>query len=62
MTPDTLFMICNNGVIPAWLLLVFAPSSVGSTTSSSIFSSELGKFATHVVERFRIGSSCRAFL
>ena len=26
MTPDTIFMICNNGVIPAWLLLVFAPS------------------------------------
>ena len=26
MTPDTIFMICNNGVIPAWLLLAFAPS------------------------------------
>jgi hypothetical protein len=26
MTPDSLFMICNNGVLPAWLLLAFAPS------------------------------------
>jgi hypothetical protein len=26
MTPDTIFMICNYGVIPAWLLLAFAPS------------------------------------
>ena len=25
MTADTLFAICNNGVLPAWLLLVFAP-------------------------------------
>ncbi|MDG2308883.1 MAG: ABA4-like family protein [Candidatus Binatia bacterium] len=25
MTADTLFTICNNGVLPAWLLLVFAP-------------------------------------
>lgn len=22
MTPETMFTICNNGVIPAWLLLV----------------------------------------
>ena len=28
MTPDTFFLICNNAVIPAWLLLVFAPSWV----------------------------------
>lgn len=26
MTPDTIFAICNNGVLPAWLLLAFAPS------------------------------------
>ncbi len=26
MTPDLIFLICNNGVIPAWLLLAFAPS------------------------------------
>lgn len=26
MTPDSLFLICNNGVLPAWLLLAFAPS------------------------------------
>ncbi len=26
MTPDQIFLICNNGVIPAWLLLAFAPS------------------------------------
>lgn len=26
MTPDMLFLICNYGVIPAWLLLAFAPS------------------------------------
>ena len=25
MSPDTLFTICNNGVLPAWGLLVFAP-------------------------------------
>jgi hypothetical protein len=25
MTPDVVFLICNNGVLPAWLLLVFAP-------------------------------------
>jgi hypothetical protein len=26
VTPETIFLICNNGVIPAWLLLAFAPS------------------------------------
>lgn len=26
MTPDTIFLICNNGVLPAWLLLVVAPN------------------------------------
>ncbi len=26
MTPDTIFQICNNGVIPAWILLAVAPS------------------------------------
>ena len=26
MTPDTIFLICNNGVLPAWILLVVAPS------------------------------------
>ena len=26
MTPDTIFLICNNGVIPAWILLAVAPS------------------------------------
>ena len=26
MTPENIFMICNNGVIPAWILLAFAPS------------------------------------
>lgn len=25
MSPETIFLICNNGVVPAWLLLVFAP-------------------------------------
>lgn len=25
MTPETLFLICNNGVIPFWLLLAVAP-------------------------------------
>lgn len=25
MNPDTVFLICNNGVLPAWLLLVVAP-------------------------------------
>jgi hypothetical protein len=25
MSADTLFTICNNGVLPAWLLLLFAP-------------------------------------
>jgi hypothetical protein len=25
MTPDTVFLVCNNGVIPAWLLLAVAP-------------------------------------
>lgn len=25
MTPETLFAICNNGVLPAWLLLIVAP-------------------------------------
>lgn len=25
MTPETMFLICNNGVLPAWLLLAFAP-------------------------------------
>ena len=28
MTPDTIFLICNYGVLPAWALLVFAPSWV----------------------------------
>ena len=26
MTPDTIFQICSNGVIPAWILLAVAPS------------------------------------
>jgi len=26
VTPELIFLICNNGVIPAWLLLAFAPS------------------------------------
>lgn len=26
MTPDTIFLVCNYGVLPAWLLLVVAPS------------------------------------
>lgn len=26
MSPDFLFLLCNNGILPAWLLLVFAPS------------------------------------
>ncbi len=26
MSPETIFLICNNGVLPAWLLLAFAPS------------------------------------
>ena len=26
MTPETIFLICNNGVLPAWLLLIFAPN------------------------------------
>lgn len=26
MTPDTVFTICNTGVLPAWLLLVLAPA------------------------------------
>lgn len=26
MTPDTVFLVCNNGVLPAWLLLALAPS------------------------------------
>ena len=25
LTPDTLFTICTNGVVPAWLLLGLAP-------------------------------------
>ena len=25
MTPETMFLICNNGVLPAWLLLALAP-------------------------------------
>lgn len=25
MTPETIFLICNSGVLPAWLLLAFAP-------------------------------------
>ena len=28
MTAETLFLICNNGVLPAWLLLVVAPGWV----------------------------------
>jgi hypothetical protein len=30
MTPDTLFAICNYGVLPAWLLLVLAPGWRGT--------------------------------
>jgi len=26
VTPDTIFLICNNGVLPAWLLLTLAPN------------------------------------
>ena len=26
MTPETMFLICNNGVLPAWLLLALAPN------------------------------------
>ena len=26
MTLDSIFLICNNGVLPAWLLLAFAPN------------------------------------
>ncbi|HIF92604.1 MAG: ABA4-like family protein [Myxococcales bacterium] len=26
MTPETIFLICNSGVLPAWLLLAFAPN------------------------------------
>ena len=26
MSPDLAFTICNNGVLPAWLMLVFAPN------------------------------------
>ena len=26
MNPETIFLICNNGVIPAWILLAVAPS------------------------------------
>jgi hypothetical protein len=26
MTPETIFLICNNGVLPAWLLLALAPN------------------------------------
>lgn len=26
MTPDTVFLVCNYGVLPAWLLLVVAPT------------------------------------
>ena len=26
MTPETIFLICNNGVLPAWLLLAIAPN------------------------------------
>ena len=25
MTPETMFLVCNNALLPAWLLLVFAP-------------------------------------
>ncbi len=28
MSPDFLFLLCNNGILPAWLLLVFAPGWV----------------------------------
>ena len=28
MTPETVFLICNNAVIPAWLLLAVAPTWV----------------------------------
>ena len=34
MTPETIFMICNNGVLPAWLLLVVAPN--GSWTQKIV--------------------------
>jgi hypothetical protein len=30
MTPETIFLICNNGVLPAWLLLAVAPSWSGT--------------------------------
>ncbi|MBW2316046.1 MAG: DUF4281 domain-containing protein [Deltaproteobacteria bacterium] len=30
MTPDLVFTVCNYGVIPAWLLLAFAPGWVGT--------------------------------
>ncbi len=30
MSPDLAFSICNYGVLPAWLLLVFAPSWAGT--------------------------------
>ena len=26
MTPETIFLICNNGVLPAWLLLALVPN------------------------------------
>ncbi|MCP5057371.1 MAG: DUF4281 domain-containing protein [bacterium] len=31
MSPDLLFLLCNNGVLPAWLLLVFAPGWAWTT-------------------------------
>ena len=30
MTPDLVFTVCNYGVIPAWLLLAFAPGWAGT--------------------------------
>ncbi len=30
MTPDLVFTVCSYGVIPAWLLLAFAPGWVGT--------------------------------
>jgi len=30
MTPDAVFLVCNYGVLPAWLLLAVAPGWVGT--------------------------------
>lgn len=31
MSPDLLFLVCNNGVLPAWVLLAFAPGWAWTT-------------------------------